>query len=263
MANNTLYNQLLSHLTRSTNGALTTSKLGEYTTLSSVTKSPAETLTKPTAQTDTKLAGFGAKVTTSGIKFGSPAQKTQPTTNSSTNWKQLASSVASGGLASLVSSGVGSLGLGSIVSGLLGLFKGGSKTPPPLTLFQLPASQDVTVYTGRSGSTVYQGSMDQTVTSKSQRPIYSATSNSSAPAAPPATSASSLKNAVAHTNTQAVTTGAHPHAPISASTQPTPASVAPTEVNSQWFMERSSDIAAAVRNAMLNSSSLNDVVAEI
>jgi hypothetical protein len=230
--NESLYNQLLSHLTRVTSGASTASGLGGYAALGSGTKLPAETLIKPAAETETKSTGLGAKVTTTGIKFGSPSQTAQPASNNSTNWGQLASSVASGGLASLVSSGVGSLGLGSIISGLLGLFSGGSKTPPPLKLFRLPVSQDVTVYTGSSGSTVYQGSMDQTATRKTQGPIYSKTSSGTATAGRSAT-------------------------------QPKSASVAPTDVNSQWFMERSSDIAAAVRNAMLNSSSLNDVIAEI
>jgi hypothetical protein len=31
-------------------------------------------------------------------------------------------------------------------------------------------------------------------------------------------------------------------------------------VGAQWFMDHSADIAAAVRNAMLNLSSINDVV---
>jgi hypothetical protein len=33
--------------------------------------------------------------------------------------------------------------------------------------------------------------------------------------------------------------------------------------NSRWFLDHSADIAAAVRNAMLNLSSLNDVVNDL
>jgi len=35
------------------------------------------------------------------------------------------------------------------------------------------------------------------------------------------------------------------------------------EVDAQWFMDHSSEIAAAVRNAMLNSNSINDVVSDL
>ncbi|HEX4231184.1 MAG TPA: hypothetical protein VHZ07_21085 [Bryobacteraceae bacterium] len=261
--NESLYNQLLSHLTRVSSGALTAGSVDGYGAIGSVTKMPAETLIKPTADASAKAAGFGAKVTATGINFGKPSQSVQSVSNGSTNWVQLASNVASGGLTSLLG-GAGSLGLGSIESGLVGLFGGGSKSLPALPLFTLPQSQDVTVYTGSSGSTVYQGSVDQTVTPKSQTPIYSNTSSGTAVAAPPSISAStSLKDTATRANAPASTASANSHPPASISTQSTSASVAPTDVNSQWFMERSSDIAAAVRNAMLNSSSLNDVVAEI
>jgi hypothetical protein len=261
MANETLYNQLLSHLSRSTTSALTASKLGEYAALGS--NLPAETLIKPAADASAKSSSFGAKVTATSIKFGNPSQSVQSVSNGSTNWAQLASSVASGGLTSLLG-GAGSLGLGSIVSGLIGLFSGGSKSLPALPLFALPDSQDATVYTGSGGPTVYQGSMDQAVTSKSQAPIYSNKSSGTGAAAPSAASSSPYLQSVAtRSNAPTSTAAADSHPPKSASTQPTSASVAPTDVNSQWFMERSSDIAAAVRNAMLNSNSLNDVVAEI
>lgn len=265
MANESLYNQLLSHLSKVTSGAVSASTVGASNILGSTYKLPLETLIKPSSDAETKSSGLGAKVTTAGIKFGSPSQKTEPVTNNSTDWGQLISSVASGGLTSLIG-GPGSLGVGSLVSGLIGLFGGSkSKTLPPLTLFQLPTSQDVTVYTGSTGATVYQGSMDQTVVPKAQASIYSA--------APPTSSgtasstqrgsgaespslqkveASALSPAAAHVNPQQ-----------KSATLPTPAAIAPTDVNSQWFMERSNDIAAAVRNAMLNSSSLNDVIAEV
>jgi hypothetical protein len=223
---------------------------------------PTESLIKPTAEEAIKSSGFGAKVTATGIKFGKPSQSTQSTSSNSVNWEPLVSSVASGGVASLLGGAGGSLGLGSIVSGLLNLFGGASKTPPPLTLFQLPASRDVTVNTGSSGSAVYQGSMDQTSTRQPQEPIYSNTSSGSANAARSATASGSLKDTAVHANAPSTTSG-NAHLPNSTSTQPTPASVAATDVNGQWFMDRSSDIAAAVRNAMLNSSSLNDVVADI
>ncbi|HEX4809177.1 MAG TPA: hypothetical protein VH325_09620 [Bryobacteraceae bacterium] len=222
---------------------------------------PTESLIKASKDTETKSSSLGSKTTATSIKFGKPSQNTQPSSGNSTNWTQLASSAAGGGLSSLLGGGAGVLGLGSIVSGLLGLFGGGSKTPPPLTLFELPASQDVTIYAGNNSATVYQGSMDQTVTSKSQTPIYSTPSNGTSAKATAATPL--VRGAGTNANTPTAASKAPPHAPSGASTTPTPASVAPTDVNSQWFMERSGDIAAAVRNAMLNSSSLNDVIAEV
>jgi hypothetical protein len=264
MANESLYNQLLGHLSKVTSGTVGPSTLDASNVLGSTYKLPPETLIQPSSDTETKSSGLEAKVTSSGIKFGSPSQKTQPVTNNSTDWGQLLSSVASGGLTSLIG-GAGSLGLGSLVSGLIGLFGGSkSKTLPPLTLFQLPASQDVTVYTGSTGAAVYQGSMDQTVVPKAQASISSSTpSTSAAPSSNQRGSGADSPSLQKVATTALPPAAAHVNAPQKSAILPTPAATAPTEVNSQWFMERSNDIAAAVRNAMLNSSSLNDVVAEV
>ena len=266
MVNESLYNELLRQLTRATSGTSTASSLTKSSTLGSGSTIPAETLIQPTASTETKSSGFDGKVASTGINFGKPSQSVQSVSGGSTNWLQLASNVASGGLTSILG-GAGSLGLGSIVSGLLGLFGGGgSKSLPALPLFALPNPQDVTVYVGGNSSTVYQGSMDQAVVPKSQTPIYSGKPGTSVSASSPGTpSSSSLENTAARANAPAPAVSANTHAPKSASTvaPSTNSALPPTDVNSQWFMERSNDIAAAVRNAMLNSSSLNDVVAEV
>jgi hypothetical protein len=117
---------------------------------------------------------------------------------------------AAGGLASFLGGGLGSVaGLGGLVSGLVHLFGGGNSAPPPLVQFQLPDSQERTVYLSSKGSTVYQG------TSVEQ---------------------ASLPNAGG--------TGS-------------------TNISGQKLQYQSTQIADAVKKALLNSSSLNDVIAEI
>jgi hypothetical protein len=121
-----------------------------------------------------------------------------------------------------LSGGLGSIGgLGSLISGIVGLFGGGGgkKTPPPLVDFQLPSSQEQTVYAGSKGRTVYQGSV-------------------AAPTSVPATGVGVYSNAG-----QLQTSGSSP--------------------NPQWIQEQSVQIAEAVKSALLNSSSLNDVIGEI
>jgi hypothetical protein len=44
---------------------------------------------------------------------------------------------------------------------------------------------------------------------------------------------------------------------------PSQAQSAPSSVDSQWFLDNSNNIAQAVKTAMLNSNSLNDVVSEV
>jgi hypothetical protein len=106
---------------------------------------------------------------------------------------------ASGGLSNALG---GSLfgavgGLGGIVSGIVNLFGHQRKTPPPLTLFHLPESENQTVYIRSNASR-----------QATQTTIY---------------------------NTS------HPQA----------------------FQYHTTEIANAVKHAMLHSSSLNDVIAEV
>jgi hypothetical protein len=53
-----------------------------------------------------------------------------------------------------------------------------------------------------------------------------------------------------------------PASPAASSTA-SPATGDAQAMDSQWFMDHSNDIAQAVRNAMLNMSSINDVVSDL
>jgi hypothetical protein len=139
-----------------------------------------------------------------GINFGLPSssQALYPTQSPGFNWGGLASSIASGGVSSVLGgSGLGSLGgIGTLISGISSLFAGGQKSLPALQLFQMPDAVNQTVHlTSASGS--------------------GATSPS------------------INVHVQAL--------------------------DAQSFVTKSSDIAKAVKSAMLNSHSINDVVAEL
>lgn len=176
----------------------------------SLSQSQSASSAKPPSLGDTKTSSIGVKDTATGIQFGSPSNSRTPASQSSMSVSSLLTQAASGGVSSALSGGLGIAGLGGLVTGLLGLF-GGSKTAlPPLVRFELPTTQQATVYTSRTGNTTYDGtSVVQTNPPASQTGIY-ATGN-----------------------------------------------------NSGSLQYQSSDVAQAVKTALLNSSSLNDVIAEI
>jgi hypothetical protein len=150
------------------------------------------------------------------IQFGKPSESSaKPSSGSGSAWTTLLRQTASGGIASALTGGLGSIGgLGSVISGILNLFGGGGakETLPPLVDFQLPSSQEQTVYVGSKGSSVYQGNV--------------------------------TPGAEAYRNAGELQTSG-----------PSP--------NAQWIQEQSGQIAEAVKSALLNSSSLNDVIGEI
>jgi len=126
------------------------------------------------------------------------------------------------------------LGLVSLVSGLMGLFGSGSSGPPPLTRYAMPQTLD---FTGAlTGSGIAEASFNQIGTA---RLSGDATEN---PTGGPSTATSGNPSPNASTPQVNVTVQA---------------------MDAQSFLDRSSDIAQAVRQAMLNLSSLNDVVSEL
>jgi hypothetical protein len=126
------------------------------------------------------------------------------------------------------------LGLIPLIGGLIGLFSGGgSESPAPLTKYVMPPSLDFQA--ADSGGALTSVSYDQMGTARSL-------GGSSTSAGGSAGSVSSGAGAVA---TPAQTTA-------NAQT-----------LDARWFMDHSADIAAAVRNAMLNSNSINDVVNDL
>ena len=119
------------------------------------------------------------------------------------------------------------LGLIPLVTGLIGLFTGGDSTPAKLTKYAMPDKID---FEGAdTGNGMSEMDYDQMGTPRA----YDALPGTTTPAASPALSPA------------AQTSGNAP------------------AVDSQWFMDHSSDIAQAVRNAMLNMSSINDVVSDL
>lgn len=181
----------------------------------------AENTSEPTAKVpsmgDTRTSS-ATKDRATGIQFGSPSNSRTSTAQSVNELSNLLKQTASGGIANALTGGLGSIaGLGGLVSGIIGLFDGGNKTLPPLIEFQLPQSQEQTVYVNSKGSTTFQGTdVEQASTSSPSGPIYTGTSQ--------------------------------------------PGNVA---IGAQTLQYQSSQIAQAVKNALLNSSSLNDVIAEI
>jgi hypothetical protein len=126
------------------------------------------------------------------------------------------------------------LGLVPLVTGLMGLFSGGTSAPPPLTKYAMPQRLD---FMGAdTGSGIAEMGYDQV-----GMPRLSGTAVDSSNGAPStAASAGGSGNAAAPQ--------------ISVTVQ---------AMDSQSFMDHSNDIAQAVRQAMLNLGSINDVIGEL
>jgi hypothetical protein len=141
------------------------------------------------------------------------------------------------------------LGLVPLVGGLLGLFGGGgSETPPPLVKYALPAS--ISFQGAETADGVGSGDYDQSGMPREYAVGAAAGTASMANLATPGPVASA------------------PMAPSPAAAAPTAASSPQITVNVQAmdarsFLDRSSDIAAAVRDAMLNLNPINDVVNDL
>ncbi|MBV9157703.1 MAG: hypothetical protein JO097_15675 [Acidobacteriaceae bacterium] len=168
---------------------------------------------------DSKASSIGAKDMPTSINFGRPSGRSTSSSQSGSGWTNLLKESASGGVSGALGGGLESIGgLGFLVSGLLNLFGGGNgkKTPPPLIDFQLPASQEQTMYLSSRGNVAYQGAAEETPN--------------------PSTGYTGIYTSPART---------------------TPPSTVQVSQN------RNAEIVQAVKNALLNSSSLNDVIAEI
>ena len=115
------------------------------------------------------------------------------------------------------------LGVIPLVTGLIGLFSGGDSTPAPLTKYAMPGKIDF------EGADTGSGTSDMDYDQMGTPRPYNAASAASSPASSPASQIT--------VNVQAM--------------------------DSQSFLDHSNDIAQAVRNAMLNLSSINDVVSNL
>jgi hypothetical protein len=215
---------LIKSVSRVTSTAQSVGRSLRHTDLvSQVQAASAENRTNIRASGDTRQSSPSGGIALHSIQFGKPSESgAKPSSASGSEWANLLRQTASGGVSSALSGGLGGIGgLGSIVSNLVSLFGGGGgkKSLPPLVDFQLPNSQEQTLYVGSKGSSVYQGN----VVGAASVP---------APVTKPYSTAGQLQ-----------ISGPSPSA--------------------EWIQEQSAQIADAVKNALLNSSSLNDVIGEI
>lgn len=199
-------------------GGLRLSKLLEPVNLVNQQQDSAGSAVKIPSLGSTRTLSLSAKDTPTGIKFGTPSNSRVSTSQSSSVVTNLLKQTASGGIASVLSGGLASFsGIGGLVSGLISVLGGGKSAPPPLVEFQLPQSEEQTVYVSPKGSTNYQGTdVEQPNMTNPMGSIYTGTSQAGSPG-----------------------------------------------TGGQALQYQSSQIAQAVKNALLNSSSLNDVIAEI
>jgi hypothetical protein len=175
-----------------------------------------------------------------------------------------------------------------MIAGIIGLFEGGHSAPEVLTKYAMP---DSIQFEGdmSSGATgiddfdqmgmprVDAAAPDEapTQTNALQGTTTNGTSSSAAGTddfyhmGMPRAVAATPDGATAATNalhgTTAATNGATPPSSSqpAAAPQTTPQQLSAQPGDRQWFMDHSSDIAQAVRAAMLNLSSLNDVVSDL
>ena len=182
----------------------------------------------PGAQRDLKSVSLLSKTSLTGIQFGSSSSSGSTSAGSSSSgsvWASLLGQTTSGGgLTGLFTSGIASLGkIGSIGSMISGI----------AGLFGgggKPTLPDLTRFqlAASQEQTIYVGSQGTTA--------YQG-------------------NAVRQAVTTQPSSGSY-----GASGQ---GQSAPPNADPQWFLDNSNHIAQAVKNAMLNSSSINDVVSEV
>jgi hypothetical protein len=157
-----------------------------------------------------------------------------PTTTPTGNTGITAESVAT----TVLESG---LGIVPMIAGIIGLFEGGHAAPAPLTKYAMPDS--IQFEGDTSGGTTGIDGFDQM-----GMPRADATPDGAS------TETSELQGTTTTTTSATPASTSQPGAPAQSTPQPG---------EPQWFMDHSSDIARAVRSAMLNLNSINDVVNEL
>lgn len=147
------------------------------------------------------------------------------------------------GSGGLLGGGLLGSGLGLLFDGIKSLFGGGSNTPPPLTEYLAPPKNDFELATsnGVTGDAVY-NSYGQPRTAAISQLAFDGLAPSGRPSGggtatnnPPGQQASSTQNITVHVQA----------------------------MDSRSFLDHSADIASAVRQAMLNMHSINDVVNDL
>ena len=131
-------------------------------------------------------------------------------------------------------------GLAPLIGGLLGLFGGGgSSAPPALTKYAMPSALNIEA--ADTGQGLSNADYDQMGMPRA----YDGTGS------PPADNAVSGSS-----GGQTTPTG-------SSAAAPAQITVSVQAMDARSFLDRSADIAAAVRDAMLNLNSINDVVTDL
>jgi hypothetical protein len=140
------------------------------------------------------------------------------------------------------------LGIVPLVAGLIGLFSGGdSNTPAPLTKYAMP---DKVQY---EGADTGDGMSDSDFDQMGMPRDYSGTPDGAPTSSvAPTTTNSAAGSAGGSGNGSGGNTAATPQIQVTVQA-----------MDAQSFLDHSSDIAQAVRSAMLNLSSLNDVVSDL
>jgi hypothetical protein len=142
----------------------------------------------------------------------------------------------------------GGLGIVPLVSGLMGLFGGGSTAPPKLEKYEQPSSIDFVSADTPSGLAA--ADYDQLGMPRlAETALPTSTVTSSSPASSPGIGDSSTPG-----NGANVGQGGAAMPQMTLNIQ---------ALDAQSILDRSSDIAQAVRSAMLNMSSINDVIGDL
>jgi hypothetical protein len=178
----------------------------------------------------------------SGLQIGNTDPPAQPETirKASSSTTSGSSDGASAAMLMLESG----LGLAPLIGGLLGLFGGGgSPTQPALTKYAMPSALDIEA--ADTGQGLSNADYDQTGMARA----YDGTGNTPADTA---VSGSSGKQTGPASGTSGNGAGSQPQITVSVQA-----------MDARSFMDRSTDIAAAVRDAMLNLNSINDVVTDL
>jgi hypothetical protein len=151
------------------------------------------------------------------------AQQSQAQVAAASRSQSQASSDGGGVESTLVGVLKSGFGIGSLIGGLVGLFSGGSDAPPPLVKYALPAA--VNIAAAESGGQITTADYDQMGLPRAYAPAGVGRSG-------------------------AVQQGPQITVNVQA-------------MDARSFLDRSGDIAMAVRDAMLNLNSINDVVNDL
>ena len=173
-------------------------------------------------------AGSSGSSSGLGVSNGSGSSSTASSGSGTSEALSIATTVLESGL-----------GVVPLIAGLVGLFTGGnSSSPSPLVKYAMPDSMQF------EGVDTGTGSSDADFDQMGMPRDYSGT-----PAGSPSTGAGS---GTASTGGSGGSTASSPQIQVNVQA-----------MDAQSFMDHSSDIAQAVRSAMLNLSSLNDVVSDL